>query len=500
MTLSLVILLSFLIRAFFLSRVEMVMPDEVYYIRLGQYWTQGGLPDLVSVPYRTQPLLPYLFSWFSRIGEDPLLPCQWLSLIIGVATLIPFHFSAKLLGGDAEARWSDFIYALSPFAIQYSVWAMNHSLYNFFLVLMLLFILKAKESGKLWWAALAGLAGCGAYLTRVEGIVFVFFLSGAGLFFSMISHFRTAPFLRLRFTAVFLLTFLVFSLPFWFWLWRVSGTWQLVWTEGYGASGVIWKDWQEVLNQKEYEGLHPLWGIGRFYLVNLAKIYYNFLPRALPLLIWFFVAFGAVQAFLRNERECKRVFIVMIFAAFPILFYPLRGVELRYLHPSLVFLLLFSGFAPHQFYGWLMKKRTFAALVFLCFLVLNFLPGQRNLLATFKEEPLEQKKLGNWIRSHFSEPQVIFGSDLRLCFYSGAACGKFVSMTAIEKDLPQPASFDSLLKDRGVHLVAVDTRYIPKYYPKFSFLRSSRFQTLSPLVEFQEGAEKITLYQLEFPK
>lgn len=469
---------ALLIRMFFLSKVEVLLPDEAYYVRMGQHLADGGSFrdfDTVERMYKGQPLFSYLIGAGLPIGKDPVKIAQWISLFFAVVTLVPFHFCARLLSSSVAAFWSDLVYVLSPLFIHYSIWAMPHSLFNFFFLTGLFFTLKAQRSDRLSWIFLAAVAAWGFYMARAEGF-----------FFAAVLAFAILAFTGRRQALAFSTLFVLLSFPFWLWLKKETGIWQLSWSEGLGASGMFLRRLVE-----RQVALEPL-TFFRFYLENLSESY-SLLPKMLPLVAWIFVGMGMVELLRRDRTLNRSVFIVMSLVAFPFLFYPTHNVEPRFLTPSILSLAMFVG-AGICSLGGTVKK--WGRPMGLGLLILSFIPGYRSLWLGFKEEPMEQKRLGAWIQHQFETPQVILGSDWRTCFYAGPKCRRFVWMFDATSPLTEGPAFQEFLRAKKVDLIAADTRYLPKFFPTFNFLLKESPQGLKSLVQISEKENKITLYGL----
>ena len=483
-------LAALLIRGFFLTKVEVILPDEAHYVRMGQDLNQGktfAQLNFVSEEdrgYKGQPLLPFLYALLARATKDPLQASQWSSVILAVLTLIPFHLSCRQFLSSAEALGSDLIYVLSPFAIQYSLWAMPHSLFNLLFVSTLFFVLKSEKSKSLLWPVLAGAAASGAYLTRVEGVVFV---GGVTMAVGLL--------LGLRMSLGFLGSFSLFSLPFWIWLKETTGIWQLLWTGGLGASGVLVK-WKLASNPS---GSLPSVFLNS-YFKNLSWEF-SLLPKIIPLLVWMLIAIGIWEAFRKNRLASRSVQLVSFFGLLPLMVYPIHLLpEPRFIFPAVIPFLMFGGSALDALVG-MTEKRKLAVGLLGGFLMVALAPGYRSLWLGFKEEPPEQKLFGEWLHNHFKEPQVLFSSDCRGCFYAGSSCERFVSMRRIHGSLPDDRFLEDFLIREGVDLVAADERYVPKFYPRFKFLLQPPGPTwLKRLAELGEEGERIIVYQFERKK
>ena len=473
-------LVAFFVRGAMLSKVEVVHLDETYFIRLGEHLAEGGSFadfNFSRVTYVGQPLLPCLFSWAGRAAKDPVRACQMVSLLFGVLTLIPFHLCARNLVSLPAAFGSDLVYVLSPYAVEYSLCAMPHSFFNFFFVSSLYFALKSQKAGQSGSALFMGGALCLAYLTRPEGIVFAAVLFAASLVLGV---------LRLSSLLIFLSSFAIFSIPYWIWIRKTTGVWQLIWSQGAGALGIY---------REFVAGRSP----AVFFTSYLRNLYFatSLLPKILPLSLCLLIALGLVEVLRKNRTSSRSIFIVILFSSLPFFIYPaFLYVEARFLSPSAVLFTLFSGAGILAVWE-SVKKWKATQLVWPVLLILSFVPGYRSLLLSFREEPVEARHLGEWIQGHLHQPQVLFGSDIRVCFYAGRNCKRYVSMRSGTSSFQNGISFEQWIRQENVDLVVADTRYIPKFFPSFQFLldRIPKDQ-LERLVELTEGDQTITLYRV----
>lgn len=480
-------LAALLVRGFFLTKVEVILPDEAHYVRMGEGLAQGktfAQLNFVSEKdrgYKGQPFLPLLYAFLARITRDPLAAAQWSSVILAVLTLIPFHLSLRQFLSSGEALGSDLVYVLAPFAIQYSLWAMPHALFNLLFVLTLFFLLKSEKSKSLLWPVLAGMAASGAYLTRVEGVVF-----GGGIAIAL------ALLLGFRASLGFLGGFSLLSFPFWIWLRQTTGLWQLTWTGGLGASGILvqWKLAHHLPDLLPSVFLNS-------YFKNL-HWEFSLLAKIVPLLIWMLIAIGIWEVLRRNRLASRSVQLISFFGFLPLAVYPIHVLpEPRFIFPAVIPFLMFVGPALDAMVR-RAEKKGLAIGLFTGLLLVMLAPGYRSLWLGFKEEPPEQKLLGEWIQSHFERPQVLFGSDCRACFYAGSSCERFVSMRRIHDSMPDKRLLKDFLIQEGVDLVAADERYVPKFYPRFKFLLEPGGPTwLKQLADFGGEGERIIVYQFE---
>ncbi len=493
-----VLVVAFIVRLIFLRMVSVVAPDETYYISLSQDLAQGKGYGIAHGAYEGQPLFPWLCALAMRVAKYPVTACQLLSVFLGVLTILPLHLCVRSFATHAEALWTDWIYALAPFTIQYSLWAMPHVLFNLCLVTALFFALKVQSSGRSRWAALTGVALAFAYWTRPEGFVWALVLGILGCLMPWLEAPRAAASRRFFLTLIMAAIFVVVSVPLWIAIRNATHAWQMAWTAGGGVSAIFMSRCGEPWGASSL-----LRSMTMTYLKNLSAAY-NLLLRIIPLPLWFAIAFGVAGALQRKQTSLKALLLILFFACFPLFFYPLYLVEARYLYPGLMVLFVFAGISTASVQRYLAEGFPYpmkmASAKILCYaaLLLIFLPGYRSLALGFGEEPMEQKRLGAWIQEHIHSPQVILGADRRSGFYAGPACKQFKNLQNIQLPAANAKAFESFLSANAVDLVVADTRYIPKFCPQFMFLLSEPVSPmLRPLITLTEGYEKIMLFQVQ---
>lgn len=481
-------LLALLIRGWMLAQVRVIGPDEAYYVRVGQYLA-GGKPfsdfqdfksSFPSSSHLGQPLLPYLYSLFFRFhaADNPLVLCQILSILFSVSTLIFFHWGARSILTPGAALWADLIYVIDSGSIRYSLLAMPHALFNLLYIALFWMMTRFLKDRKRGWIFLAGLTGWALYMTRVEGICFVFFLGALGLILRMKKE-----------AALFFLTFVCFLIPILFVIRASTGLWSLTWTDPCGMLGIALKHWAG----------NGWPGFPVFYLKGLLKIYGSWMPQSLPLFIWMLTGVGFLRCV--SLPNHSRLFMAISFLAFPFLFYPCFLLEARYLFPGILFFIMFAGagaqelirvFSSAGFFGRFLRL-SMGSLIFAHLLI-----GAAYLLYDLKSEPMEYKRAGEWMKEHYHEAKVILGTDTRICFYAGNSCKEMVVVpheSSGDKAINE-TNIASVLQNMKVDLVAADTRYIRKYFPSLRFLiENPPPDILKPLVELKEDNEKITVYE-----
>ncbi len=484
-------LLALFLRLFLISQVQVILPDEAYYIRTAQEQTAGRSAYTYSVEHRAHPMTMLLFRFAMSFGGDPVYSCEAASAVMGVLLLLPFHGCVRMFGSRLEALFADSVYAIAPFCLQFSLWAMTHALFNFFFICLLWSCLKAQASANLRYAVVGGIAVWGAYMTRVEAAAGALILGIGGLLLPWLALKEDSFHSRLKLTLIFWGAFLFLSSPFWMHIRWETGSWSLTssWTHASGATGILaskWKNNTFVLSQ---------------YIHQAVSVFLS-LPKILPCAVWGLLGLGAMSILHRDSAARKKICLVLFFALLPLVFYPLGSTEGRMIHPALVALMVFAGpglvALRHAIRTIFFKLDNRGALALcLSLLLLVFAHGYVSLYKGFNEEPQEQKYLGLWMKENLGKGHALLGSDRRSVFYGDASCRKFVSLADARRQASENETpLDIFLKEEGVDLVALDTRYIPKYYPEYLFLLENPPERWQALKSFDRDGESITLYKV----
>ncbi len=485
---------------FFLRFEKIITPDEGYYLRMGQHLHAGGKYgdfDFKPTKHKGQPLVPYLFSFSPATGRALIAQGRGISMSAGLFTLILFYACARFFMKSREALISTSLLALSPFYIQASIWAMTHSFLMLFLMAGLYFSLQleikkaraAVFTGALFWAA---------YMVRVEAVLFVLAFS-LGLFLFN----EKGGWAKLKAPLLILLTFFILCLPVWKRIHQETGVWHLTWTQGLGVGDILEWRWSMMKIPEATGGAHFL-----LYYLRFLKTAFFQLPGILPLPFWILSALGTGEILTRRPDLASPFWRLLLFALIPFGIYPaLAALDPRFFYPVLMFALMpaGAGLTPLKkitsvLLGPVSRAKIFQKIPGRIWLfgaaVVCFVPAYANLVTGYRQEPQEQKEIGEWLARHRSSPYAMLGSDQRACFYAGRACLKFIPIGhALAALREKEESLEDFFKRSGIFVIAYDTRYGKKRHPEFqSMLQGLSRARLRQAAQTSYQGEEITLY------
>lgn len=163
-----------------------IFTDEAIYT----YWAQVALHDpvnrFISLEDGKQPLFIWLAAIFQQFIADPLIATRLVSVAAGLGSLVGIYLLTR--NHEKPETWTPFLasllYILSPFTLLYDRMALFDSLLTMLGIWTVFFSVKLAREVKLDTAVFAGMAVGGAMITKSSGVLFLYLLPAALLFFN----------------------------------------------------------------------------------------------------------------------------------------------------------------------------------------------------------------------------------------------------------------------------------------------------------------------------
>ena len=503
---------ALLFRLLYLGCRRVLSGDEVHYAESLFRFLNGrfleGVSDYWSFLY---PFAAIPFGFLSGDAENGL---RLLSIVSGAALVIPAVLIALRLWGKRAALFAGLFVALHPNLISFSTAAMTETFYSLLLLSAVLLIVR-PDSGGCGRHAAAGALLAFAYLTRPEAVVILFLfaavvLAGGGGVGS------AAPVsARLRRSFAMGAAFAVVLIPYFVLIHAATGRW----TSGSKAAVNLSSPliWQDDLAREEYvyrlndEGSsRRIEDLGRESAARIlwrqkgeiAPRYFGKLSAGFRLLsplysspfLLLLVPLGVLgRRWKAGDRGSKA--LLLLLGIFPFLFYAVFRVEFRYLVSYLPIHLLWAGAGCAVIYDWLTRhvsaRRVIAgSLVGLVFL--SLVPYSiHKYVNQARSEPLEWRRIGEWIRGHEPPtPSILAKSGCSISYYAGNPRATYIPWT----DTPGLVRFMRI--NRFGYLVA-DEAYIRAARPTLESLLEGSPPDFEPVEEFRTLEEgRIVLFRL----
>ncbi len=150
----------------------------------------------------------------------------WASVILGVLIVLPVFYLGKAIFNEKVGIVSALLATVHPFLYKYSGSVLTESTFYFLLAASALFGWKAFDQGRVRDSLLFGLFTSLSYLTRPEGIGFLF-IFGMWVLWIHPVHERRRWMKRIGILFFAFFAFLIFSSPYFLQLRKETGNWQI---------------------------------------------------------------------------------------------------------------------------------------------------------------------------------------------------------------------------------------------------------------------------------
>jgi 4-amino-4-deoxy-L-arabinose transferase-like glycosyltransferase len=214
-----VTVLALFIRFYFLFNIQTTNGDGIFYSWIGMNLAEGygftvarGV-KLFDVGNVRMPIFPLMLSVFYKVFGAGFHVSKIPSLIFGTLIVPAAYMLSRKIFDKTAGLITALLVCLSPLLSFYSSEILTESIYTFFLLLFLYFLIS---NGDVKYAAVAGALMGTAYLTRMTGIML---LPTGFLYYLYICKKKFLPYLF-----SFLLTFALIVAPWFIWSNHAYGT------------------------------------------------------------------------------------------------------------------------------------------------------------------------------------------------------------------------------------------------------------------------------------
>lgn len=471
-TLAAIVALAFAARLAFSLLKLTVATDAFWYVRISKMMLAGDWHHAIDQGYH--PAYPALSALLSLVLRDVPTAATAVSILLGALTAIPAWFIGHRLGGPRAALFAALLVAVHPECVDEGSDILVEATFVFFFLSGTACALRAIATLDLRAAALSGLCGGLAYLTRPEGLALPAFTAVA-LAVAGLQRFRSTPSARWarRAAAAALATgvFLACFLPYAIVLHNHLGRWTIT---GKSGGEAFTKGHQAEKGTSQVEvatksDRNPLYL--PFYFVR--KSFITLYPGFLPILI----AALLLRAQRTADQRLARLALLGLLAIYlpPLLrlLYAKSYLSTRHLlTPVLIILLLSAPAAAALSLRW---KRGLAILVL--FIVAVALPKS---LRPARRDQLPLKDAGHWLRA--VAPGAEFMGPEKTAFYA------VVFFYKVPKSGKPDDIVESMRRERLDWLVLLESDQ-----PGVAARLDGRFQLVQ---EFGAGEDRVGVYRL----
>lgn len=213
---------AFLVRLPFAFFPEVIYNDGVEYIRVAKHilagnWSEGFVP----------PVYPLLIAGFSFLVKDFELAGILISIIFGAATVLPVYHLTKAVFDGRTAIVALIFSVFQPLIFAYSGSVLTESTYYFIVASTFLLGWLAFERGRVIHVLFFSFFAAMAYLTKPEGICFLFIFLVWVVCISPPWGGKRRFLTRLWLAILCVVCFTAISLPYLVQIRRDLGSWQI---------------------------------------------------------------------------------------------------------------------------------------------------------------------------------------------------------------------------------------------------------------------------------
>ncbi|MFH1038891.1 MAG: glycosyltransferase family 39 protein [PVC group bacterium] len=467
--------------------------DSVTYLLLaknlftGEGLTEFGIPHTIHPP-----LYPIVIGLFWQATGELILAGHLVSTIAGSLLVLPVYCLAKYLYDSRTALYAGIFTAIFPVLIYGSVETFSESLYTFLLIsgvaVFWLTFCRKRRLGMLPAGILIGLA----FLTHPSGLAFLPLLI-LFLFVAQFSVFRSSWRRFLLRALIFVIGFGLTCLPFWIFVHRVTGNWQvsgsshfqdltlrLAQARGTPVSSIIFRHMEMIFHPEDAGSGPEEKGMGILTMAVrrpgefMEVVRYNLkdgcqeieksagylgidgrlLAAALGAVLVVFFAFF-IANFLRRRSFLSGLFLLLLFT--PVLVFVIVTIEHRYFY---VFVPLGLIVCSRIMAGWESAARASRSglkqggyYLLAALLILGLLAGSAGIIYRKWKKigiPYEYKLMGEWMKTEVPgiEKENVMMFRMGVSHYAG--CRWNVFYWGDYSGLPD------YLRRRGIQYLVID--------------------------------------------
>jgi 4-amino-4-deoxy-L-arabinose transferase-like glycosyltransferase len=483
--------MTFGLRLYAVLMAQGIAYDSATYGFMARDFLKGHWIKGLSSP--AHPFYPFLISLFSPDSMHVEIAGRFISFFFGTFIIIPLFYLVKEAVGQKEAIFSALFYSFHPYLVTYSGMLLTEATYWGFLILSVYFFWTGLRRETVWRMMLSGCFLGLAYLTRPEGIGYVFvyliwIIVDGGLKKRWLKKFILMGSL--------ILTVFIFVIPYIIYIHQETGQW-LISKKAVNAQSIFLKKSVEEGNPlKSIEQNKPIkknFGILRI-TQNIVKylpfVIYHYL-RAYHFSLWLFLFFGLI-------RVRRTVIAYELFLASLVLFHlfsisTFNPSTIRFSVPVVPLSLFWAGAGIFEMKRYLEKiKMQNSEKVIFLFIVLVILIQLPQSLKPERGHRVLQKKVGLWLQQNTPRDAIIMSNSPQETFYAD----REFMMLPLEISIPgSPGeSYNEMIhyaKTKGVRYILVNKN---TYETNPGFMKSIQSADLKEI--FSKADQALIIYEV----
>ncbi|MDP2969080.1 MAG: glycosyltransferase family 39 protein [Deltaproteobacteria bacterium] len=409
--------ITFILRLYAVLMAQGIAFDSAAYGFMARDFLKGHFTKGLSIP--GHPFYPLLISLFSMDTTQVEITGRLLSLIFGTLTIIPLYYLVKEAAGQRVALFSALFYTFHPYLVTYSGMMLTEATYWGLLILSVYFFWTGLKNEKVWKIALSGFFLGLAYLTRPEGIGYIFVYL---VWIVVDGILKKKWFKAIVFSGVLISSMFIFGIPYVIYVHQETGQWLISKKAVEAQSQLFKKSIGKIEPSKDIEQNNPeqknskiIW-ITQNIIHHFPSVIYHYL-RAYHFSLWLFLFLGLI-------RVRQKVIAYELFLASLVLFHLLSlstflPSTIRFSIPVIPLSLFWAGAGILEMKRYMEKIKIAipenAIFLFVILVILIQLPQS---LTPERRHRVEQKEVGLWLKQNTPPDAIIMSNSPQETFYA----------------------------------------------------------------------------------
>jgi 4-amino-4-deoxy-L-arabinose transferase-like glycosyltransferase len=437
--LLLLVAVAFVLRLYAVLAAQGIAIDSAAYGFMARDFLEGNIRKGLSTPFH--PFYPLLISLLSFDSAHVEMAGRFISLLFGTLTLIPLYYFIKKTWGEKEAMLTGLFYSFHPYLVAYSGMMLSEATYWGLLTLSIFLFWMGLAKGRVFLTISSGFLLGFAYLTRPEGIGYLFVFV---IWVAIHGGIRKGWIKKIVMILGLVCSVFVLAGPYMVLIHRETGRW-LISKKALEAQTpyVTWiEEEQDPQNSSKFEkgqtepgeteiALRNKPNSGTSQALTVLQNVIRYLPsttyyylRAYHFTLWPFFFFGLVR---RRKRETRaEVFLTSLVAFHLISLATFISSTIRFSVPVVAITLVWAGAGVLELNRFLREKRIQEPAGWVTLLILLVLIIQLpETLRPERRHRAHQKEIGLWLKHHTQEGAVIMSNSPQEAFYANR---KFISL------------------------------------------------------------------------
>jgi 4-amino-4-deoxy-L-arabinose transferase-like glycosyltransferase len=414
--LLLLIGITFALRLYAVLMAQGIAFDSTEYGFVARDFLKGLYIKGLSSP--APPFYPFLIFLFSPDTTHVEITGRLISLFFGTLTIIPLFYLVKKAISQKAAIFSTLLYSFHPYLVTYSGMLLTEATYWGLLILSVYFFWTGLKKEKVWRAMLSGCFLGIAYLTRPEGIGYVFVY----LIWAVVEGgFKKKWFKRYIFIGALVITVFIFVLPYVICIHQETGEW-LMSKKAVALQTDLLKENPEQIDppiaikqNKPVSGDSKILWIIHNIVQFLPSVTYSYL-KAYHFSLWLFLFFGLIRV--RGKRIDYEWFIAFLVLFHLVSLSAFLPSTIRFSVPAIPLSLIWGSMGILEIKRYLEKiKGANAEKVIFLLVALVILSQLPQNLKPERSHRAEQKKVGLWLKQNTPPDAIIMSNSPQEAFY-----------------------------------------------------------------------------------